>query len=263
MSLHKNNNALQCHYCNYTQVILKHCPNCTDGILKNLRLGTAEVTSQLKEIFTTCVIQTFDRDNIKTNNQLKKVLKEFNDNKIDILVGTQMLSKGHDYHNVTLAVVLGIDSVLNMTTYRAREKALSLMLQIAGRSGRKGKGSVIVQTKNKEFFHHYLTQGDYEDFIKDELYKRKEIYPPFVRFCRVQFSNKNINLAKQELDKHISLVKQYNDIQLIGFGESNVFKVANKYRYEMLLKTKQIKTLLSFLHFIKKENISVDMDSLS
>ena len=83
----------------------------------------------------------------------KKILDEFNQNKIDILVGTQMLSKGHDYHNVKLAVVLGMDSLLNMSSYKARENALSLLLQISGRSGRNGFGEVVIETKNEEFLN--------------------------------------------------------------------------------------------------------------
>ncbi|MDC0933707.1 primosomal protein N', partial [Arcobacteraceae bacterium] len=126
LSLHKNHNALQCHYCNYTQAIPKNCPSCKTGAIESFRLGTAEVYEQLQNIFPEKVVKKFDRDSIKTNTALKKTLKQFNDNKIDILVGTQMLSKGHDYHNVTLAVVLGIDSILNMTSYKVREKALSL-----------------------------------------------------------------------------------------------------------------------------------------
>ncbi|MGB5866474.1 MAG: primosomal protein N', partial [Arcobacteraceae bacterium] len=181
LSLHKKLNALQCHYCNYTQAIPKNCPSCTTGVIESFRLGTAEVYEQLQKIFPHKVVAKFDRDSIKTNTALKKVLKEFNDKKIDILVGTQMLSKGHDYHNVTLAVVLGIDSVLNMTSYKVREKALSLLIQIAGRSGRKGFGEVLIQTKNEDFFHNYLEVSDYEDFLKDELKQRVDLYPPYLR----------------------------------------------------------------------------------
>ena len=124
MSLHKNDLALKCHYCGYTQQIPETCPSCHNGIIKNLRVGTAQIEEELKEIFPTKIIKRFDRDQIKTNNQLKTILNEFNKGEVDILVGTQMLSKGHDYHNVRLAVVLGIDSILNMNSYKAREKAL-------------------------------------------------------------------------------------------------------------------------------------------
>jgi len=263
MSLHKYNNALQCHYCNYTQAIPTICPSCHIGKIENYRLGTAEVTSQLQELFKEYTIETFDRDKVKTNTQLKKILKNFNDNKIDILVGTQMLSKGHDYHNVTLAVVLGIDSILSMTSYKVREKALSLLIQISGRSGRKGYGEVIVQTKNSEFFNNYISLCNYEDFLKDELKQRKDIYPPFVRLARVVFAHKNSMIAKKELDMYVNMIKTNSDVEIIGFGESSIFKIANRYRYELLLRSKDSSKLLGVLHSIRKSAIaSIDMDSL-
>jgi len=262
LSLHKNNNALKCHYCNYTQAIPKFCPTCKTGLIKNFRLGTAEVTSVLKETFKNNIVETFDRDTIRTNTQLKKVLKNFNDNKIDILVGTQMLSKGHDYHNVTLAVILGIDSLLNMTSYKVREKALSLLIQIAGRSGRKGFGEVLIQTKNEDFFNNYLTTSDYEDFLKDELKQRVDLYPPYIRLCRVIFSHKNAFIAKKELDHYVQLFMQQKDVHIVGFGENNIFKLSNKYRYELLLKSSNTQKLLSLLHSIKSTIAAIDMDTL-
>jgi primosomal protein N' (replication factor Y) len=256
LSLHKNNRALQCHYCNYTQQIVEKCPSCETGILKNYRLGTAELEEQLKELFPNQVIQTFDRDSVKTNTQLKKILKDFNDNKIDILVGTQMLSKGHDYHNVTLAVVLGIDSVLNMTSYKVREKTLSLTLQIAGRSGRSGQGEVLIQTKNKDFFQTYLEQKDYEEFLEEELQHRLDLYPPKIRLARVVFSHKNGIKAQDTMNFYVNqLLHNHKEVQLIGCKECAIFKIANKYRYEILVRSKDTKKLLGFLH-------SIDMDTL-
>ena len=167
MSLHKNDLALKCHYCGYAQQIPETCPSCHSGIIHNLRVGTAQIEEELKELFPQKVIKRFDRDQIKTNSQLKTILNEFNKGEIDILVGTQMLSKGHDYHNVRLAVVLGIDSILNMNSYKAREKALSLLIQISGRSGRKGEGEVIIQTKNEGFFNHYLNESNYSSSLQN------------------------------------------------------------------------------------------------
>jgi primosomal protein N' (replication factor Y) (superfamily II helicase) len=262
LSLHKNHNALKCHYCNYTQPITKTCPSCEIGTIESFRLGTAEVYDQLQNIFPNKVVVKFDRDNIKTNTILKKTLKQFNENKIDILVGTQMLSKGHDYHNVTLSVVLGIDSILNMTSYKVREKALSLLIQIAGRSGRKGLGEVLIQTKNENFFHHYLEVADYKDFLKDELKQRVNLYPPYLKIARVTFTHKNAFIAKKELDIYVNHFAHKKDVELIGFGESNIFKISNNYRYELLLRSTNIKLLLSILHSIKSTIASIDMDTL-
>jgi len=262
MSLHKNALALKCHYCGYAQQIPQLCPSCKTGIIQNFRIGTAQVEEELKILFPTKNIVRFDRDSITTNTKLKEVLNDFNNEKIDILVGTQMLSKGHDYHNVTLAVVLGIDSVLNMNSYKSREKALSLLIQIAGRSGRKGFGEVIVQTKNKEFFEHYLVHSDYEDFLKDELPFREDLYPPFYKMAKIVFAHTNGIKALEEMNKYVNILKDLEKIEMVGFGESGVFKIANKYRYEILLRSNNIKELIQVLHSIHSPMVTIDMDTI-
>lgn len=264
MSLHKDKRALKCHYCNYMQKIPQNCPNCKTGIISNFRMGTAQVQEELQFHFPNKIIEKFDRDSIKTDKQLRQLLQNFNENKIDILVGTQMLSKGHDYHNVTLAVILGIDSVLNMESYKAREKTLSLLVQTAGRSGRSGMGEVIVQTSNAEFFDHYLSNSDYEGFLKDELEYRKELYPPYKRLAKVVFAHKNGILAKEQMEFYKEkLLKNFEKIELIGSGESAVFKIANKYRYEILIRSSSSVELLKFLHSIQSSIASIDMDTLA
>jgi primosomal protein N' (replication factor Y) len=263
LSLHKNFKFLKCHYCNFTQAINETCPECKTGVIKNFRLGTVEAQQILQEYFKDKIVDIFDTDSIKTNKNLKKILKNFNDKKIDILVGTQMLSKGHDYHNVTLAIILGIDSVLSMTSYQAREKALSLALQIAGRSGRKGVGEVFIQTKNISFFQKYMQKENYEAFLQDELKLRKELYPPFVKLAKITFSHKNATLAKKQLDIYVGkFLKFANIVQVVGFGESAVFKISNFYRYELLLRSKDTKALLGVLHLVDCSFASIDMDTV-
>ncbi|MCT7631495.1 primosomal protein N' [Aliarcobacter butzleri] len=262
MSLHKNDLALKCHYCGYTQQIPNSCPSCKTGIIHNLRVGTAQIEEELKAIFPQKNIKRFDRDEIKTENQLKTILNNFNSGKIDILVGTQMLSKGHDYHNVKLAVVLGIDSVLNMNSYKAREKALSLLIQISGRSGRSGFGEVIIQTKNQEFFDYYLNESNYEEFLQSELEFRKDLYPPYLKMAKVTFSHTNGLKVKDEMDFYVKLFKQNKNIEVVGFGQSPIFKIANKYRYEIILRSNNVKALLQTLHSINSVNASIDMDTI-
>ncbi|MCG3705443.1 primosomal protein N' [Aliarcobacter butzleri] len=262
MSLHKNDLALKCHYCGYTQQIPNSCPSCKTGIIHNLRVGTAQIEEELKAIFPQKNIKRFDRDEIKTENQLKTILNDFNSGKIDILVGTQMLSKGHDYHNVKLAVVLGIDSVLNMNSYKAREKALSLLIQISGRSGRSGFGEVIIQTKNQEFFDYYLNESNYEEFLQSELEFRKDLYPPYLKMAKVTFSHTNGLKVKDEMDFYVKLFKQNKNIEVVGFGQSPIFKIANKYRYEIILRSNNVKALLQTLHSINSVNASIDMDTI-
>ncbi len=263
MSLHKSHKMLKCHYCNYTQKIPSSCPSCETGIILNQRVGTAQIQEELINLFPNKVIEKFDRDTIKTDKQLRDLLTKFNNKKIDMLVGTQMLSKGHDYHNVTLAIVLGIDSLLNMESYKSREKAISLLLQTAGRSGRNGSGDVIVQTSNKEILNHYMYDTDYEEFLEDELEFRTGLYPPFMKLARVLFAHTNAFKAQEQLNIYINHLKQFTDIELVGSGESSVFKIANKYRYEMILRSEKSVSLLKFLHTINCSFASIDMDTLA
>jgi len=261
MSLHVKLNALKCHYCGYTQAIPKKCPKCLKDSLISSRLGTAQVVKELQEHFCDAVIEQFDRDTITTQAKLKKILKRFNDKEIDILVGTQMLSKGHDYHGITLAVVLGMDNMLGMGDYRAREKALSSLIQIAGRSGRKSDAEVIVQTFHEEFFSAFVE--NYEAFLEDEKFYREGLYPPYKRLARILFSHKNINKAKEAMElMRENLLRHTDLVEVVGSGECAINKVANKYRFEILLRSSKATNLIKAIKVSKVELAEVDMDPL-
>jgi len=184
---------------------------------------------------------------------LDKILKDFNDKKIDILVGTQMISKGHDY-DVDLVIVLDIDFLLNMADFRARERAISLVKQVAGRAGRRKDGEVIIQTINKEFFLQ-----SYDMFIKEELEFRKDLeYPPFSRIVKLEFSNKDKNIAYEQMIKVYNCLK--DKLEILGFGEAPIFKISNKYRYNIIIKGKNFhKTLWE----CKDKNTKIDTDSIN
>ena len=261
MSIHHNSNALKCHYCNYTEVIPQACPKCGCEDIIATRIGTAEVSSRLSEYFSDKVVQQFDRDVVSTEKKLSEILERFNDKKIDILVGTQMLSKGHDYHGVGLAVILGIDSLLGMSDFRAREKALSLVQQIAGRAGRKGQGEVLVQTRNVEFFQTYLS--DFEQFLQDELPYRKQLYPPFKKMMRLMASHVKEEKAKALIEKVNEHAIHFKNVEVVGFGKSTIGKIANKYRFELLARSDSSKALLELAHHVKTLHVEVDMDPLS
>ena len=205
-------------------------------------------------------VEQFDRDVITTQNKLIKTLKRFNDKEIDVLVGTQMLSKGHDYHDVTLAVVLGLDNMLNMSDYRAREKALSSLVQIAGRSGRKKEAKVIVQTFNREFFEAYM--DDYERFLKDELEFRRGFYPPFKKLARVLFAHKNGIKAQDEMNAMVEKLKFFTTVEVIGFGASAIEKIADKYRFMVLLRADKSTDLIKALLTCKTSLSQIDMDPI-
>ena len=260
MSIHQKTRAMKCHYCNFTQAIPQVCCVCGSANLTSSRLGTAEAVLNISEQFPDSKVEQFDRDVITTQSKLKKALKRFNDNETDILVGTQMLSKGHDYHGVTLAVVLGMDNMLNMSDYRAREKALSSLIQVSGRSGRKKNAKVFIQSFNEEFFSTFI--DDYEGFLEEEKFFREGLYPPFKKLCRILFSHKNGAKARDEMNKMYENLLKMPNIEIVGFGKCAIERVANKYRFEILLRSDKSTDLIRAIKVCKVPLAEVDMDPI-
>ena len=260
MSVHFDKRALMCHYCNYTEPIVSSCPSCGSEELSAQRHGTSEIAQELQSLFPKSRVEKFDRDAITTQKKLEKTLGSFAKGDIDILVGTQMLSKGHDYPDVALAVIMDIDYTLAMADFRARERAVSLFLQIAGRAGRKEEGRVIVQTKNQEFFQRYQ---DYELFLREELEFRRDLYPPFRRLAQLLFAHKNQEIAKNAMEEVVECLKHFEDVQIVGFGPAAIEKIAGKYRYHILLRSASLKKLLQAIYGCKNDLCEVDMDPVS
>lgn len=260
MSLHRNAKALKCHYCNYTEVLPRLCPKCQSSKLTNARLGTAEAVEHMRTLSDGLNVAQFDRDVITTQNKLIKTLKAFNNREIDLLVGTQMLSKGHDYHDITLAVVMGIDNLLAQADYRSREKALSLLIQIAGRSGRKDDSTVVVQSFNESFFRPYL--DDYELFLQSELRLREGKYPPQKKLARLLYSHANGLKAKEVMEEAARKFGTIPTIEVVGYGASPIEKIGGKYRFQILLRSDKSTQLIRAIKSVKSPMMEIDMDPI-
>ncbi len=260
MSLHLNSGLLKCHYCGYAEKINYSCPHCGHGELGVFRMGTQEAVDKLTEGLPELSIAKFDRDEITTQKKLEGALKEFEEGKVSVLVGTQMLSKGHDYHAVSLAVVLGLDSILAQNDFRARERALSLLVQISGRAGRKENAKVIVQTLNGEFFQSYIR--DYELFLKDEIKMREGLYPPHTRMARLLFAGKDMAKTESAMLKTVQKLKSTN-IEIVGHGEAGIGKIAEKHRFDILVRDSSAQTLLKAIYSVCDKSFEVDMDPVS
>jgi len=221
-------------------------------------MGTAEVKEMIEHGIPEMVIEQFDRDAISTASKLKKALKRFESKESHLLLGTQMLSKGHDYANITLSIILGIDYILGLSDYRARERAMSLLIQIAGRSGRAKSAEVIIQSANREFFERYL--NDYEAFLKDEMFFVEDMYPPFVSLARILISHvKEEKAGKTTLDT-VTKLKTFEGIEIVGQGKAPIERIANKFRFNILLRSSSRKVLLNALHAVNNPLIEIDMD---
>ena len=206
MSYHADAAALKCHYCGFSTFYKASCENCGGEVMQARKIGTGELAAQLAAHFPNARIAKFDRDEITTQRKLEALLNNFNAHKIDILVGTQMLSKGHDYHGVDLAVIMGIDEHLSYPDFRAREKTLALAMQVAGRAGRSGQGRVVIQTRQSGFFRDYIE--NYDDFLRDEAEFREGLYPPYMRLLRVLISHKNEKAASEIMNVALELLRR-------------------------------------------------------
>jgi len=260
MSIHSKKRILRCHYCNYTSKINNICQHCQSTNLTSKREGTAEVIERLKLEFKDIKIEQFDKDTITTANKLAQAIDRINKKESSIIVGTQMLSKGHDYAELTLSVITGLDYIVAIGDYRAKERAIALMHQIAGRSGRAKDATVVIQTSQAEFFIPYIK--DYEDFLKEELeFREIANYPPFSNLARVLIANKDYNKAKNTLENALNIISQSKLVDIVGSGLSPIEKIANKWRFFILLRSNQKTNLLKTLNSIANlENIEIDID---
>lgn len=265
MSYHKKQNILRCHYCGYAIKVPQICDKCGGDMFETNKIGTSEVLEILNANFPNANIAKFDRDVITTQKKLEKLLKDFNDKKIDILVGTQMLSKGHDYHDVTLAVILGLDEYLEYGDFRAREKTLALAMQVAGRAGRAQYGKVIFQTRKRDFFEKFI--NDYDSFITEEIKFRNSLYPPFSKLMRINISSKNEEEANKICLRCVELIEKIltktDDFEIVGYGKSPIELIASKFRYNILLRSKSHKPLIKIANLLQGKNIDIDIDPIN
>ncbi|HEA7842180.1 TPA: primosomal protein N' [Campylobacter coli] len=261
MSLHKKRNVLKCHYCNYTSLIEQNCPSCQGAMLEARKMGTAELQELLQEALPLARIAKFDSDEITSIRKLNAVLKDFNENKIDILIGTSMLAKGHDYHSVDLSVVLGLDEYLFRPNFKASEETLALAMQVAGRAGRKGEGRVLLQTKNRNFFERYIE--DYDSFLQDELENRKDLYPPFKRLLRIVIEDKEQKQAQNLCQKLVDQISGTLKVEIIGYGACSIEMLKGQYRFYILLRSDFYKVLIKIQEYaLNFKNVSVDIDPI-
>ena len=259
MALHRNKRHLKCHYCNFTEAIADTCTQCGHTPLTSERMGTQEAIEVIATAIDGIKVEQFDKDSITTNKKLKEALGRFESGESNVLLGTQMLSKGHDYANITLSVIMGLDYILGLADYRARERAMSLLFQIAGRSGRSSEAEVIVQTGDAAFFKEYLS--DYELFIKDELaFLEMADYPPFVSLARVLIAHKDEAKAGKITLDTVTKLKAFKDVEIVGSGKAPVERIANKYRFNILLRAKNRVPLLKALHAVDCREIEIDFD---
>lgn len=199
LTLHKNMNSLSCHYCGYTYKVPTACPCCEGTDIRGRGYGTEKIEDEISSLLPEAKIARMDLDTTRTHNAYNRIINEFSEGKTNLLIGTQMITKGLDFDKVSVVGILDADSMLNYPDFRAYEQAFMMMCQVSGRAGRKGKqGLVILQTKNQELpIIQQVVHNDYQNFYRNVLEERKDFhYPPFYRLIYVYLKHREENVVE-------------------------------------------------------------------
>lgn len=244
LTYHKEEDCLKCHYCGAKYRMLRGCPDCGGTHLTYAGTGTQRIEAEIKKRFPTARVLRMDNDTTSGKEGHFKILKEFGEHRADILVGTQMIAKGHDFPAVTLVGILDADMSLHFADYRSGERTFQLVTQVAGRSGRADeKGKVVLQTYNPENeVLRYATSYDYEGFYNNEIRLRAaSLFPPFSKIVRVLISGedekKTVAVLKKTYER-LSALEESNPEAFLFFNRmrSPVGRIQNKYRYQVLMR---------------------------
>ncbi len=273
LTYHKSTNSMRCHYCDYKAPKLLKCPNCHSENINALGMGTEKLEALIEDTFPLAKVVRMDIDTTRNKGAHARIINDFKNGKYNVLLGTQMISKGLDFPNVTLVAVINGDSSLNVPDFRSAERTFELLNQVAGRAGRGDKkGEVIIQGFN---MNHYsiiaASRHDYESFYKEELKIRKALkYPPYYNLCLIKISGKDENTVFDEADKiSYYLRKELKDKIILGPSAANIPKLNNIYYVGIIIKFKKTSEIALNLEFINdkyktnnKVRVEVDLNPL-
>lgn len=275
LSLH-NHGKMVCHYCGYEEAVPKVCPSCGSKYISGFKAGTQKIEELVKQRFPAARVLRMDFDTTRTKDSYENILQAFANQQADILIGTQMIVKGHDFPNVTLVGILAADMSLHISDYHGAERTFQLLTQAAGRAGRGDlEGQVVIQTYDPEHFAVLTAkEQDYEAFYEQEIvYRQMMRYPPVWNLMVILATSKNetelensCNLLSGEIGKRLEIGKV--PVQMIGPADAQISKISDVYRKVIYLKTKEYKTLVQMKdwteRFIKENrafyNVSIQFD---
>jgi primosomal protein N' (replication factor Y) len=262
MTLHKRERRMLCHYCSYAEKIPTECPKCHSDHIQFLGSGSERVEDELHTLFPGARIARLDRDSVSNKGAFEHLLQSFRSGDIDILVGTQMIAKGHDIANVTLVGAVLADIGLSMPDFRAAERSFQLLTQAAGRAGRGDLvGQVIIQTLNPEHYAIQLAaEHDYEGFYRKEIEFRKWMrYPPYAVMANlIVRSEKQEDALRFSTELERMLKPAPEGVKVLGPAEAPVAKLKAEYRYQLLLKASKRTVLGTLLKQLREHALSND-----
>lgn len=268
MTYHMDLNKLICHYCGKTKDVVNICPECGSKNIRYFGNGTQKIEQEIKKYFPEASVIRMDVDTTRIKGGHEKILNKFKNEKIDILLGTQMIAKGHDFSNVTLVGILAADSALNIGDYRANERTFQLLTQMAGRAGRgEKKGAAIIQTyMPDEFSINAAKEQNYTKFYNLEINVREKLnYPPFCDIIVSIISGADEELVKKEASKLFDILHtKFNAFLPVP---APISKINNEYRWRILIKEnldsdklKDFHSLVSEFYKVKSNDVKVSVD---
>ena len=265
---HKSSNSYSCHYCGYRCGKSDVCPSCHEEAIKDLGLGTEKLESMIAKKYNVEVIR-MDADTTSTKNAHQKLIKEFSSGKYSILVGTQMISKGLNFENVSLVGTINSDASLSIPDFRSSERTYELLSQTAGRVGRFNlPGKVIIQTYNPtNYVYKSVVKNDFDAFFNYEMNIRKKLmYPPYYYICNILITSTTFNEAgdaANKVKKFIDSKLNENEFIVLGPSVSSIVRLNNKYRFNIMIKYKKIDNLLPVMREVNNiniKNVSIDIN---
>ena len=242
MTYHSYEKKLKCHYCSYEENLVTTCPECHSDKIRYFGTGTQKLEQEINKQFPNASTIRMDIDTVTKKNSHEEILNKFKNENIDILIGTQMVVKGHHFPNVTLVGVIAADSSLNIDDYRANERTFQILTQVAGRAGRENlPGKVIIQTYNPDNFSIICAQKqNYEMFYETEIALRKQLkYPPFCDIILISFNSLNeTNIKNISNEMYKKLLEKLNQEEFKIFRPmpSPIDKIQNRYRWRIIIK---------------------------
>lgn len=261
LTYHANTNRLKCHYCGYEEKLVTKCPSCGSEQIRYFGTGTQKLEYEINKLFPNASTIRMDIDTVSKKNSHEQILEKFKNDNIDILIGTQMVVKGHHFPNVTLVGVIAADGSLNIDDFRANERTFQILTQVAGRAGRgEDKGRVIIQTYNPDNFSiECAKKQDYDLFYNTEISLRKQLkYPPFCDIILIGFTS----VIEQEVANVASKIHEYlknrvlrENIGIILYKAlpSPIDKIKNKYRWRILIKCKFGEEITDLIYDVLEE----------
>ncbi|WP_431161642.1 replication restart helicase PriA [Flagellimonas beolgyonensis] len=255
LTYHQHRNQLRCHYCGYHMALQQACLACGSPTLDKKGFGTEQIQEELGQLFPKTKVGRMDLDTTRGKYAYEKIISAFENQEMDILVGTQMVTKGLDFRNVSLVGIMNADSMLNFPDYRAHERSFQMLTQVAGRAGRTQKrGKVLIQTYNP--YHQILQQvttHDYDKMFKEQYYEREQFkYPPVVRIIKVTLKDRDFNKLNEASDWMASSLRNVLGTQILGPEYPPVARISRDYLKNILIKIPKSDSLAQTKNSIKR-----------